>query len=188
LGHHDRPTPPEQGLVTHLASVPDPRDRRGVRHRLASLLSVAVCAVLAGAKSLSAIGEWTADAPGQVLVRLGVRTDPLTAAVCRPDESTVRKVLADVDGDALDAAVGAWLACLSPAPAPPAVQPPTPRGPWPAVAVDGKTLRGSGGRKHQPVHLLAAMRHGTAAVLGQVPSAGSRMRSPRFGHYWRRLS
>lgn len=62
LGHHDHPQP-EQGLVAHLATVPDPRDRRGVRHRLASLLSVAVCAMLAGAKSLAAIGEWAADAP-----------------------------------------------------------------------------------------------------------------------------
>lgn len=92
LGHHDQPTPPEQGLVAHLESVPDPRDRRGVRHRLTSLLSVAVCAVLAGAKSLAAIGEWAADAPAEVLARLGVRTDPLTAAVCPPDESTVRKL------------------------------------------------------------------------------------------------
>jgi hypothetical protein len=56
-GHRDQPTPPEHGLVAHLATVPDPRDRRRVRHRLASLLSVAVCAVLAGARSLAAIGE-----------------------------------------------------------------------------------------------------------------------------------
>jgi predicted transposase YbfD/YdcC len=152
--------------------VPDPRDRRGVRHRLTSLLSVAVCAVLAGAKSLTAIGEWAADAPAEVLVRLGVRTDPLTAAVLAPDESTVRKVLAYIDGDALDAAVGAWLAGLAPAPPPAAAEPPTPRQAWPAVAVDGKTLRGSGDQQHQPVHLLAAMHHSTTAVLGQVAVAG----------------
>nr|WP_203862436.1 transposase family protein [Plantactinospora mayteni] len=30
--------------MTHLALVPDPRDRRGLRHRLASILAVAVCA------------------------------------------------------------------------------------------------------------------------------------------------
>ena len=171
LGHRDQPTPPEQGLVAHLASVPDPRDRRGVRHRLTSLLSVAVCAVLAGAKSLTAIGEWAADAPAEVLARLGVRTDPLTAAVRPPDESTVRKVLADIDGDALDAAIGAWLASLAPAP-PPAAEPPTPRQAWPAVAVDGKTLRGSGHHTSPPVHLLAAMHHTTTAVLGQVAVAG----------------
>ena len=173
LGHHDLPTSPEQGLVAHLAAVPDPRERRGVRHRLASLLSVAVCAVLAGARSLSAIGEWATDAPAEVLVALGVRTDPLTGALCPPDESTVRRVLVGIDGDALDAAVGAWLAGLSPMPAPPASEPPTPRAPWPAIAVDGKALRGSGQRSGRaPVHLLAAMRHDTTAVLGQVAVDG----------------
>jgi hypothetical protein len=139
---------------------------------LASLLSVAVCAVLAGAKSLAAIGEWAADAPSDVLARLGVRADPLTGAVRAPDESTVRKVLVNIDGDALDAAVGAWLAGLTPVPAPPAVEPPTPRDPWPAVAVDGKTLRGSGDQTNPPTHLLAAMLHTTAAVLGQVAVDG----------------
>jgi hypothetical protein len=126
LGHYDQPTPPELGLVVHLATVPDPRDRRGVCHRLASLLSVVVCAVLAGAKSLTAIGEWVADAP----------------------------------------------ASMAPVPAPPAVEPPTPRQAWPAVAVDGKTLRGSGGPTNPAVHLLAAMRHSTTAVLGQVAVDG----------------
>ncbi|MGI5180285.1 transposase family protein [Dactylosporangium sp. CA-152071] len=36
------------GLLSALARVPDPRDRRGIRYSLASLLAVAVCAVLAG--------------------------------------------------------------------------------------------------------------------------------------------
>lgn len=57
-------------------------------------------------------------------------------------------------------------------PAPPKVEPPTPRDPWPAVAVDGKAVRGSGNHTTAPVHLLAAMRHDTTAVLGQVAVAG----------------
>lgn len=172
LGRSDQPTPAEQGLVAHLATVPDPRDRRGVRHRLASLLSVAVCAVLAGARSLAAIGDWAADAPAEVLTALGARADPLTGAVRPPDESTVRRVLVGIDGDALDAAVGAWLAGLSPLPVPPAAGPPTPREAWPAVALGGKTLRGSGEQTEPPVHLLAAMRQTTTAVLGQVAVDG----------------
>ena len=44
-------------LAGHLAEVPDPRDPRGVRHTLASLLLAAVAAVLAGARSFTAIGE-----------------------------------------------------------------------------------------------------------------------------------
>lgn len=39
-------------LLSALAAVPDPRARRGVRHRLAVILGLAVCAVLAGARSV----------------------------------------------------------------------------------------------------------------------------------------
>jgi hypothetical protein len=74
------------------------------------VLGIAVCGVLAGAKSLAAIGEWASDAPGQVLAALGVRGDPWTGAWQPPGEVTVRRVLARVDPDALDRAIGAWLA------------------------------------------------------------------------------
>ena len=42
-------------LVAALATVPDPRARRGIRHRLVTVLALAVCAVLAGARSYVAI-------------------------------------------------------------------------------------------------------------------------------------
>ncbi len=97
------------GLLAFLAGLPDPRDRRGLRHELVGVLAVAVCAVLAGAESFTAIGEWAADAPPSVLQALGVRADPLTGMVQAPDEATVRRLLTAIDADALDAAVGAWL-------------------------------------------------------------------------------
>jgi hypothetical protein len=103
---------------------------------LSAVLAVAVAAVLAGARSLAAIGEWAADAPQPVLAALGVRRDPLRRAYRPPGEATVRRVLARIDADALDRAIGAWLAGQQPPPGPS----PTPR-PWrQAVAVDGKTL------------------------------------------------
>lgn len=151
-------------LLRHLAAVPDPRGRRGRRHRLVGVLGVAVCAVLAGARSLAAIGEWAADAPGRVLTAVGVGPDPLTGVVRAPGESTVRRVLAGIDADALDTAIGAWLQELSPPPSTPPVEPPTPRAPWRAVALDGKTLRGTGAAGEQ-VHLLAVMDHASGAVL-----------------------
>ncbi len=125
-------------LLDYLAEIADPRHRRGRRHALATVLAVAVAAVLTGARSLAAIGEWASDAPGQVLAALGVRRD-LTGAFRPPDEATVRRVLARVDADALDRAIGAWLASQQP-------PPPTSHPPRRAVAVDGKTLRGSGPR------------------------------------------
>jgi hypothetical protein len=98
------------GLLERLAMLPDPRDRRGRRPALASVLAVSAAAVAAGARSVTAIAEWATDAPWPILAALGVRCDPLTRRCHVPGEATIRRVLARVDGDAVDAAVGAWLA------------------------------------------------------------------------------
>ena len=149
-----------RSLLEDLAHIADPRQRRGRRHPLTTVLAVAVAAVLAGARSLAAIGEWAADAPGPVLAALGVRRDPLRRIWRPPGEATVRRVLARVDPDTLDRVLGQWLAGQQP--------PATPVAWRRAVAVDGKTLRGSGHHPTPQVHLLAAMDHSTRAVLTQA--------------------
>jgi hypothetical protein len=53
-----------------------------MRHELEVILGMAVCAVLAGARSFTAIAEWAADADDHILARLRV-----TGAV--PCESTI---------------------------------------------------------------------------------------------------
>ncbi|MDH6580299.1 transposase family protein [Kitasatospora sp. MAP5-34] len=103
------------GLLERLAQVPDPRDPRGVRHALAVVLALTACAVLTGATSLLAVGEWIADAPPHVLERLGVRADPVLPRRLVPSEATVRRLLARIDGGALDQAVGRWLTDRRPA-------------------------------------------------------------------------
>jgi DDE_Tnp_1-associated len=109
---------------------------------LASVLAASAAAVAAGARSVTAIAEWATDAPGPILAALGVRRDPLTRRCQVPGEATIRRVLARVDGDAVDATIGAWLADR--------LHPPRHRR---VLAVDGKRVRGSA---HQ-VHLLAAL-------------------------------
>jgi hypothetical protein len=58
-------------LLVALAAVPDPRDPRGKRYPLVSMLAVAVCAVLAGACTFAAIGDWVRDLDRAAWVRLG---------------------------------------------------------------------------------------------------------------------
>jgi predicted transposase YbfD/YdcC len=78
-------------------------------------------------------------------------------------------VLARIDGDAVDATIGAWLADrLRP--------PPRHRR---VIAVDGKTLRGSARSGHQ-VHLLAALDHHDGAVLAQRQVDGAPGEVPAF--------
>jgi len=162
-------TPVEHpGLLECLAAVPDPRSPRGVRHELVYLLALTASAVLAGATSLSAVGEWITDAPGAVLAALGGQADRLTGHCPRPDEATVRRVLARLDADALDRAVCRWLSARRREPEPP-------RGPGAkrkrrlkAVAVDGKSLRGAAKAKDRKIHLLSAVDHVDACVRAQL--------------------
>jgi predicted transposase YbfD/YdcC len=149
-------------LLEQLDQLPDPRKRRGRRHGITAVLAVAVCAVLAGARSFAAISEWANDVPLAVLVALRVRRDPLTGTRQPPGESTLRRVLTGIDTAALDTLIGAWLAGTGHLVAGRRLR---------AVAVDGKTLRGSGAAGEQ-VHLLAALDHGSGAVLAQVQVDG----------------
>jgi len=142
-----------------LSTLVDPRGRRGRRHELATVLSVALAAVLGGATSLAGIAGWAADQPRWALRRVGVHRGP-------PSLSTIRRVLLLVDADVLDAVLHAWLAALAP-------PPPVPEA-FRAVAVDGKTCRGALGPDGARLHLFSIVEHATGVPLGQVqaPSKG----------------
>jgi len=105
------------GLAQFLAAVADHRRAQGRRHSLVSVLSLACAAVAAGARSLVAIAEWAADAPGHALDSLGVRRDPCGGALVVPSETTIRRTLCDTDPDTLDEQLAAWAApAADPAP------------------------------------------------------------------------
>ncbi|WP_446677760.1 transposase family protein [Streptomyces californicus] len=86
--------------------------------------------MLAGARSLTAIAEWMADAPRRVLLALGFAFDPFSEAVTVPHPTTVMRLLTRLDGDALDAAVSAFLQAR-------AADRSTAKARWRAIAVDG---------------------------------------------------
>jgi predicted transposase YbfD/YdcC len=145
-----------KSLLAVLGQVADPRDRRGVRHRLTVVLVIGVCAVLGGMRSFVAIAQWARDSIEtcpQLREHLGI--------VRAPAESTIRRTLQRVDAHELDLLLGRW-----------AQQRTRPRQGFRAVAVDGKTLRGSGSADAGTQrHLLAAFDHTYGVVLGQVDVA-----------------
>ena len=145
-----------QPLVQVLRNVADPRDRRGVRHDLPTVLSLAVTGVLAGCRSLTAIWEHTTDLTGADLRSLGVE-----AGQALPSESTIRRVLQDLEPADLDALLRAWLCTRTG----------TINGRT-VIAVDGKTMRGARTGEDPAPHLLAALDHATGAVLTQERVAG----------------
>ncbi|WP_245718993.1 transposase family protein [Micromonospora rhizosphaerae] len=72
------------GLPAALAGLPDPPAHRGVRHRLTVVVAAAVCAVVAGYHSYTAIAEWIADVPAATALALGITPDR------RPSEAMIR--------------------------------------------------------------------------------------------------
>jgi predicted transposase YbfD/YdcC len=180
-------------LLDALRQVPDPRDARGIRHPAPTVLALAVAAVLAGSRSFYAMGQWIAGANQKTLKTLGARQDPTTGRYFSPDEKTVRNLCARLDADALDLVLGRWVArrCLlaQAAKARAGRKPPRSakarrrakaagqrrfrrstdthhRPPLPALAVDGKAIRGARSADTRAPHLVAAVTH-TGIVLTQ---------------------
>jgi hypothetical protein len=138
----------EGGLIEMLRTVVDPRKPRGVRHPVVTVVAIAVCAALSGARGFNAIAEWAKDLPRDTLQRLGSkRWTP-------PSEPTLRRVLQHLDADALDAKIGPWRLEHCP-------------GESSAVSVDGKTLRRAHDAGQKPPHLLSAVLHQEGLVIAQ---------------------
>lgn len=159
-------------LVEALSAVPDPRKPRGVRHGVLAVLLIGACAVLAGARSFVAVAEYAHDVGHTVLEVLGV--DSVV-----PHESTIRRVLQQIDALALEAALQTWALAQLAERAP---EPGTPtREQRRVLALDGKTLRGARTRGTgsdgdsdgdsavvTAPHLVSVIDQATGAVLGQV--------------------
>lgn len=140
------------GLLDYLARLKDTRKRRGIRHSQISILAVAICALLSGAKSFIAIGEWAAGLTQDMLKRLGCRYNERLRAYIPPSEPTLRRTLQSVDAEEADRLIGQWLESQAQGN---------------AVAVDGKVLRGSKGPDGKRVHLVSAFLHREKMVIAQ---------------------
>lgn len=153
-------------LRPFLETVPDPRSRRGRWYPLVSILLVCASAAVSGARSIDELAEWGARADSGLLQQLGVRQHLLRWRHA-PSRSTIGRVLERLDGDALDTAVGAWLAqrhSETASPAEPGTGRPKPR----VIAVDGKSLRGSARLEQPRRHLLSAVTHERPLTLAQA--------------------
>ena len=148
-----------------LAALPDPRARRGVRHRLTVVVTAAVCAVVSGYRSYAAIAEWVADVPASTALALGIDPDR------RPSEAMIRRLLQALDADRLTAAIGGWLAARAKVETPAARR---------VIAIDGKTLRGSRTTDAAARHVLAACDQASGLVLASTDVDGKTNEITRF--------
>lgn len=141
-------------LFEVLRAVPDPRQRRGIRHRKLSLLAIAVVATVCGARSLEAMAQWARQCTPAELERLRCRRNPRTGRFEAPSEPTLRRFLQRIDAEAVDATVGPWLTGLS-------------LRAGDALALDGKTLRGARRQDQRPVHLLSLVVQSSGITIAQ---------------------
>ncbi|MEN1882641.1 ISAs1 family transposase [Streptomyces mirabilis] len=125
------------------------------------MLLICACAVVSGARAITEITEWGQRATTTVLELLGIRRH-LPGRRRAPSQATLTRLLAALDGDALDAAIGAY----------PAERDHTDAGgtssaPRTAIAVDGKALSGSAHRRQRHRHLLSAVTHAPTVTLAR---------------------
>jgi len=137
-------------LVEELATVPDPRSPKGRRHPLTAILSLTVVATLAGCKSLEAIAQFGRDRGKGLAHALGFTRSKT------PNKSCLSKLFRRLDAAALEETLGRWIGGRI-----------RDHG-WEAIALDGKTARGSADGEVPGVHLLTAYVPAAAAVLRQV--------------------
>ena len=146
------------GLLARLEAIPEHRMARGIRHSTASVIAIAVVAVLSGARSFVSIGEVAAELPQEVLARLGAKFHPVQERYVTPSEPTIRRHLQAIDAGVLDQVVGSWLYDQS------AVRTASLVG----IAVDGKALRGARQPDDKRTFLFAGMLHQNGAVIAQT--------------------
>jgi predicted transposase YbfD/YdcC len=147
-----------------LARVPDPRDPRGIRHSLPCVLALCTAAVLCGNTQAEDVTAWVHAAPQEVLAAAAARRNALGACV-PPHPDTVVRVFTALGAQALAGHAGAYLASRAhPGPVTFSLAGP---GRLPALAVDGKAVRGAAGEDGIIPYLLAAAAHGTGAVLAE---------------------
>ena len=139
-------------FLNHFNDMPDPRQRGKVMYPLAEVLLLALLAVLAGAESFVDIARF-----GRMKLGLLRRFRPFLDGT--PSHDHLGDIFAALDAEQFQRCFVAWTASLIG----------VPEG---VVAIDGKTVRRSGGKAGKgAIHMVSAFVASQRLVLGQVKVA-----------------
>ena len=131
-----------------LDRVPDPRGRFGRRHPIGAILTLAVCAMMRGARSLYAISQWGRDHGPEMSRSLGFSRG------YTPSVATLHRVFSRLDRDEFERILSEWMSQNG-------------LDETEAIAVDGKSLGGIHGEQVPGVHLVSAFSHHSEVAVGQ---------------------
>lgn len=141
-----------------LASIPDPRDPRGMQYDIGFVLAIAVVATLAGAGNYAEIARRAADLPQWLLMKLGSEWDYFSQMYRHPSFSVFRAILSGIDAGELDRISGKWVFAHARKDG---------ESEW-ELALDGKVMRGSWNEENGQLTLFSAMIHRKAVTIAQV--------------------
>jgi predicted transposase YbfD/YdcC len=137
-----------------LAEVADPRAKQGQRHEFIAILMLVCAAMLCGYDNPNQIAIWGRSLEPEFLKELGFKRGVAIA------KSQLYEVLSCIEAVQLERWLGAWAESI--------LHELDPDSPLTAVALDGKTLRGSKKLGAALSHLLSAVSHGLGLTLYQV--------------------
>jgi predicted transposase YbfD/YdcC len=132
--------PKPRAVLSHFGNLPDPRVERTQKHRLLDILVVAICAVIGGANSWPAVVTF-----GQAKLDWFRRFLELPNGI--PSHDTFGRVFALLNPQKVQECFQSWLTALCDLPG------------VKHIAIDGKTLRGSGngrGAARRALHFVHA--------------------------------
>ena len=138
------------GFLEHFEELPDGRRAGKIVYPLDEVLLLSLLAVLAGAETFTDIARF-----GQKKLDLLRRFRPFADGT--PPHDTLGDIFASLDAESFQRCFVSWVASVTG----------TPEG---VIAIDGKTVRRSGGKKDAkaPIHMVSAFAARQRLVLGQV--------------------
>jgi len=145
----------QSSLLEILRSIPDHRRAEGKRFDLATVLLYAILAMVAGANSYRQMHEFIRIHRQRLNEAFGLELR------YSPSYTGLRLILHGVDPAALEAAFRLHAATIEPPPSPDGLT---------AIAVDGKTLRGSfdAFNDRKAAHMMSALRQADQIVLAHM--------------------
>ena len=160
-------------LFERFRQLRDPRTGHGLYHRKAYVLACAALCTLMGAGGYRDFEAVSSKFTVRQLKALGCRPDN-DGDYRSPSDSTFRRVIMECDVRAFVSLVGQWLIERE-------------IGAIARLAVDGKTLRGSGRRDGKALQIFSAVTHQLRLTLEQLPIEDKTNEIPNFKPLLERL-
>jgi hypothetical protein len=153
-------------LYQRFRQLADPRRGHGLLHRQSYILATAAVCTLMGAGGFRDLEAVSSRFTTRQLKALGCRPDP-HGRLRSPSDSTFRRVINACDVRTFVQLVGRWLLEQE-------------VGAIARLALDGKTLRGSGRRDGKALQIFSAVTHHLRLTLEQVPIDEKTNEIPNF--------